>query len=396
MNSLTLVSEEAKCAGCGACMTACPVQAISMKRDLYGHPFPEICENICIQCGKCVTVCNFIKPGESTKTQKAYAATGKNIRLVNKSASGGVFATLAAAACADGVKIAGAVMDLTEGQADVYHLLSNKKEDLQRMQGSKYVQSEAWRCYDAVIQSLKAGQRVLFSGTPCQVAAIKRLTGDPQNLITMDLVCHGVPSQQMLNDYLSILAKRFGGKVQQFVFRDKSCKKDYCARIDTSAKKKIFLGSHYLSFYKYFLEGEIYRESCYACPYATMQRGSDITIGDYWGVEQFHDVPSNKKWSCILVNTEKGETFLSSYGADMILIATEPKWIAQNNRQLVAPSTKGTKRETILKQYRQGGYPAIEANFVAHFGGKMRFFWRNLKNQYANQKMRVKKCENED
>lgn len=395
MSILTLASNEAKCAGCGACMTACPVQAISMEMDVYGHPFPKIQENICIQCGKCVTVCDFITPAETKKPRKAYAATGKDDRLVANSASGGVFATLAESACADGVQMAGAVMDITNGQADVYHLLSDKESDLRRMQGSKYVQSEAWRCYDAVMQNIKAGQRVLFSGTPCQVAAIKALTGDPENLITMDLICHGVPSQKMLGDYLGILAKRFGGKVRQFSFRDKSCEKDFCARIDVAGKRSIYLRSHYLSFYSHFLEGETYRESCYACPYAAMNRVADITVGDYWGVEQFHDVQTSKNWSCVLVNTEKGDAFLSNYGANLILVPTQAEWIAKNNRQLVAPSTKGANREDILKRYRQGGYASVEADFVVRLGGKVRFFLKTLKNRYANQKMRVK-CRHED
>lgn len=396
MSIITLASDEAKCAGCGACMTVCPVQAISMETDAYGHLFPRIRENTCIQCGKCMAVCDFSKPAETGKPIKAYAASGKDDRLVKNSASGGVFATLANAACADGICIAGAVMDIADGQADVYHLLSNKKEDLQRMQGSKYVQSDAWRCYDAVIRSIKSGERVLFSGTPCQVAAIKALTGDPQNLITVDLVCHGVPSQRMLNDYLRILKKRFGGTVQQFSFRDKSCGKNFCARIDIAKKKNIWLRSHYLSFYRYFLEGETYRESCYACPYATMGRTADITIGDYWGVEQFHDVPSGKAWSCVLVNTEKGNAFLETYGAGMTLIPTEAEWIARNNKQLTAPSVKGKNRERILKKYTQGGYAAVEKDFVAYNGGKIRFFWRSLKNRHINQKMQAKKCKYED
>ena len=397
MSVIMLASDEAKCAGCGACSAACPVQAISMEMDIYGHAFPKIHEDMCIQCGKCVGVCDFVKPFETNQPLKAYAATGKDDDVVKYSASGGVFATLADAARIDGVNIAGAVMDITGGQADVYHLLSDKKEDLQRMQGSKYVQSEAWRCYQEVIQRVKAGERVLFSGTPCQVAAIKKLTGDPENLITMDLVCHGVPSQKMLNDYLHILAKRFGGNVRQFLFRDKSCEKNYCAKINITGKRKsIWLRSHYLSFYTYFLGGEISRESCYACPYATTKRISDITIGDYWGIEQFHNVPSDKAWSCVLVNTEKGNAFLDAYGAGLTLVSTQTEWVARNNRQLIGPSLKGEKRKEILKRYTEGGYLSVEADFVRYLGGTIPFYWRMLKNRYANQKMQVKKCKNEN
>lgn len=399
MSIMTLVTDEAKCSGCGACMMACPVQAITMEADAFGHPYPRIIEDLCIECGKCVSVCDFSKNAENRKPLRAYAAAGKNDTLVKNSASGGVFATLAVEHVAHGGKVAGAVMDLADGRADVYHLLSDKMEDLRRMQGSKYVQSEAWRCYRNVIKSVRAGERVLFSGTPCQVAAVKRLTGNPDNLITVDLVCHGVPSKKMMNDYLSIVAKRFGGKVRQFSFRDKSCAKHYCARVDIAGKKKgIWLRSHYLSFYKYFLESEICRESCYACPYASLSRVSDITVGDYWGVELFHNVPSGNDWSCVLVNTGKGNAFLEAYGAGLTLVPTEAEWIARNNRQLVAPSQKGNKRKDILQNYRKGGYASVEADFMQGFGGVIPFYIKMLKNRYANLKARkvVKNCKYED
>lgn len=406
MKTITLVKDDAKCAGCGACMTACPVQAISMEMNTFGHLYPKISADLCIQCGKCVETCDFAKPTGKKMPLKAYAAAGKNDKLVHKSASGGVFATLAAGCLASGGKIAGAVMDFAGGQANVYHILSSTGEDLGRMQGSKYVQSKAWRCYQDVVQAVSSGEEVLFSGTPCQVAAVKKLTGDPDNLITVDLVCHGVPSEKILNEYLQILSKRFGGSIVGFQFRDKSCDKQFCAKINVAERKRSYiLRSHYLSFYKHFLEGEIYRESCYACPYASMERVSDITIGDYWGIEAFHGaditsgrMPHREDWSCVLVNTGKGKNFLEKHSQHLALYPTQAEWIAQNNQQLRSPSLKGEKRDAILDNYSKGGYGAVEAQFVRSFGGPVLYYLKMLKNLRANQKSQKveKKCQHED
>ncbi len=396
MKSITLVKNPKDCSACGACLAACPTRAITMDTDTCGCQYPTIDSTACIQCGKCVDICGYHKLTTGSTPVSAYAAVGEKEELVNKSASGGVFATLAENCLKDGGMIAGAVMDCVDGHAEVYHILTDKISNLCRIQGSKYVQSEAWRCYADVLRELDAEKTVLFSGTPCQVAGIKQLTNNPDNLITVDLICHGVPPLRMLNDYLDILAKRFGGKVQQFFFREKACHKDFCARIDIAGKKKkrsVFLRSHYLSFYKYFLEGSIYRENCYSCPYASRKRVSDITIGDYWGIEQFHgadmaagELPQRKDWSCVLVNTEKGNRFLDKHGQNLFLYPTDPQWVAKNNQQLNAPSRKGDRREDICKAYAQRGYAAVETDFIRRSGGVLRFYWRMLKNLYQNKK----------
>lgn len=396
MKPVALVKDTSSCCGCGACLSVCPVEAITMKEDILGCQYPEINLGKCIGCEKCIQICSYAQKRTEDYKQTAYAAIGRDEQLVQKSASGGAFASLAKRLLEDGGMAAGAVLDCTDSRAEVYHVLSDEMKDLLRMQGSKYVQSEAWRCYDDVIQALKAGKQVLFSGTPCQVGAVKALTGNPENLITMDLICHGVPPLRMLNNFLKILSQRFGAEICDLQFREKNCEKNYCACIELQNRthKRLYIRSNDLSFYTLFLKNVICRENCYSCPYANMERVSDLTIGDYWGIEKHHEMdfaqermPRRKDWSCVLVNTERGAAFLEKYGQDMSMFPTEANWVAEHNEQLRAACKKPQSRAVLLEKYSEGGYEAVEKDFIKKSGGFLRYYWRLMKNILRNKKV---------
>lgn len=384
------------CTACGACAASCPVNAITMKEDTLGCKYPAIAEQTCIRCGKCEAACRQMAELPLHIPRKAYAAFGREKELVKNSASGGMFSALALACMEDGGMAAGAVMELEDGALTVHHICSGRREDLLPMQGSKYVQSDAWRCYPAVMAALKEGKTVLFSGTPCQVAAMKALTGDPQQLVTMDLVCHGVPPAQMLEQFLRLLGKRFGTTVQAVNFRDKSCKKSFCAavRLKTCGRTKtVFLGPNQLSFYRYFLDGATYRENCYGCAYAGPERVADLTVGDYWGIKTVHademaagQMPREADWSCLLVNTEKGEKFLHTYEDRLCLFPSEPALAARHNGQLRQPSQKPPHRQQVLQRYLGGGYAAVEKGFIRDSGGAVRYYCRLIKAAFRNAK----------
>lgn len=388
METIVLFAEEKDCSGCGACAAVCPKQAIRMEPDGSDCLYPRIDGEKCVRCGKCLQVCGQKAP-DLKEPKAAYAAVGRQEKIVKNSASGGVFATLAHSVLEQGGLVAGAVMDCGETGADVYHILSDRAEDVARMQGSKYVQSDALRCYQALCGAVREGKTVLFSGTPCQVAAVKGLTGDPANLLTVDIVCHGVPPVEMLSGFLRILQKRLGGRIEGFSFRDKSSPKPFTAKIQmkNGEKSRVFrLRSQYLSFYQHFLEGATYRESCYHCPYAGGKRGADLTIGDYWGIEKFHSedlqagkLPDRTDWSCILVNTKKGQEFLKRHEERLLCCPTRAQWVAATNRQLTEPSKKHPKRQKLLQAYQSGGYEAVEREFVRENGGRLRFAWRMRK-----------------
>lgn len=382
---ICLFEDPRQCSGCGACLAACPRQAIQMIEGSYGCKYPVIDDAACVGCGKCKGVCTYQSPQAGRQPVAAYAAVGKDDDLVKHSASGGMFASLAMRWIRDGGLVAGAVMDVSP-DVQAYHLLSNREEDIRRMQGSKYVQSDAWRCYGDVVVALRNGKRVLFTGTPCQVAAIKALTGDPDNLTTIDLICHGVPPLKLLNDYVQLLGRRFHGKVTGFTFRDKSVQKEFCARIDVQRGKKrrsYYLRSSILSFYRHFLKGTLYRENCYFCPYARQERISDMTIGDYWGISKFHAedfktgrMPQRNDWSCALVNTDKGKALLDDGGTDIALYPSQLEWVAEQNHQLRHPTAEPEGRRATLQCYEKAGYAAVEGDFVRASGGKLRYLVR--------------------
>lgn len=393
MNTIIQNKELIKCCGCGACAVACAKHAITMQPNEYGFVYPMLNEMACVHCGKCVEVCSAITGVSRNDPMIAFAAVGRDKKLIRHSASGGAFASLAEAFLQKGGIVAGAVLDCTDEGVTAYHILTSDSNDLKRIQGSKYVQSDAWRCFDAVQLALKEGKRVLFSGTPCQVAAIKKLTGDPDNLFTLDLICHGVPSQQMLNAYTKILGKWFWGKVEHLCFRDKTTGKNYLARIEFKNRRHHYrLNARYMSFYAMFLSAQINRDSCYTCPYTNIHRVGDITVGDYWGIQEHHgeainhgSMPEEKAWSCVLVNTLKGSELCDQFGADLLLYETRTEWVTHHNEQLNHPCTLPEERAVLLKLYERGGYAAIEKRFIQKNGGTLRYYWRVLKNLYQNK-----------
>ncbi|MBP3633294.1 MAG: Coenzyme F420 hydrogenase/dehydrogenase, beta subunit C-terminal domain [Oscillospiraceae bacterium] len=383
------------CTGCGACVYACPQEAIRMQEDEFGFVYPAIDETLCVRCGCCTKLCAQRENLEKHLPVQAHAAFGADEKTVRNSASGGVFASLAESTMAHGGMAAGAVMTIENGEVQVRHILSENPEDILLMQGSKYVHSQAWHSYGSVAQAVQTGKTVLFSGTPCQVAAVKALLDDPEKLVTMDIVCHGVPPVRLLDGFLKTMEKRLGGKIRAFRFRDKTGGKAYCAKFEMHNGRSFLLKSNQLSFYKYFLQSHICRENCYNCPYAGLSRVSDLTVGDYWGIEKRHEaelangtMPKRADWSAILVNTEKGRRFLKAHEDALCLWASEPYLVAQDNAQLNAPCGKSSKRKEILSQYAAGGYKAVERGFIKENGGYLRYFKRFTKDLYQNNKQR--------
>lgn len=376
-----LFKNKSKCCACGACLNACPKQAISMQEDEFGFRYPVINEADCIRCGKCKKVCAYQSIDEENCPIEAFAGVAKDENIVKKSSSGGIFATLAKEFIKNGGVVAGASL---QSDFSVKHTIIDSTDDIAKLQGSKYVQSDTAKIFQDVKKHLDAGRQVLFSGTPCQVAGLYGYLGKrDENLTTVDIVCHGVPNARMLQEYLHILSDENKGDITEFTFRDKSIGwgKNGSATINN---KKIKLWQSSSSYIYYFSMGWICRENCYKCKYACKHRPGDITLGDYWGIEKQHpDYLGKNKWdeskgiSMIVANSEMGRSFLKKYGKEIDLKPSTFEKVSSGNERLQKPNEPGQRAE-ILEVYKNGGWKALDERFRKKIG------WRYYKSQIKN------------
>lgn len=380
----TLLTTESKCCGCGVCALECPADAIEMVPGELGSLYPKVDTQKCIDCQKCVKSCAYQTQRESEHVPlQAFAAVAADKKLLRKSASGGVFATLAGAILDAGGAVFGCAMEEDGGVLTPRHICIESRKDLVKLQGSKYVQSELGDTFTKIKQQLLQGRTVLFSGTPCQVDALKKYTQGvcSGKLYTIDLICHGVPSIKLFQDYLAQLCKR---PMTEFYFRDKTfgwgLTAKYAYTNKKGMKKEALLPSDVSSYYSYFLSSETYRQSCYTCRYTNLSRVGDITIGDFWGVEREHpgfEQDVSEGVSAILVNTPEGSQLLENYGQTLCLKETTPDRVAKWNKQLRAPSAHTALRQEIAEQYEKNGYAGVEAQFRNKLG--LRYCIKKLK-----------------
>ena len=277
-----------ECCGCSACSNVCPKQCISFQKNDEGFLYPVKDMELCVDCGLCEKVCPFSDnyTFETTKGPKVYAAYDEENR--SGSSSGGIFYTLARYAIEDRKGwVFGAAF---EDKFQLRHIGVNNMADLQKLRGSKYVQSDMGDCYLQIHKLLKAGSFVFFVGTPCQVAGLRAFLRNKEyeNLLLADLVCHGVPPQVLFDEHVKYLERKHNATLVSYQFR-KADGWGGCEIADFAnpIKHKV-LPSYDLSPYLYsFMYGMTYRESCYECKFAKVPRQGDITLADYWGVKEF-------------------------------------------------------------------------------------------------------------
>ena len=406
LEKVILFTDKKDCCACGACENICPTNAIAMKKDEYGFIYPHIDNEICIRCKKCKSVCAYQNIDENNKVEGTYVAVTKNTDIL-KSASGGIFASIAVKILREGGVVFGASLEQENGMLVPKHIMVDNEQDLLKLMGSKYVQSFIGTIYRDVKEQLNSGKLVLFSGTPCQVAALKSYLGkEYENLFLIDIICHGVPSASMFQDYLSILTNK-NEKVINFKFREKKYGWSTIgiASIENSKGKlkELTIRGEETSYYSIFLNLISLRENCYSCKYACNRRPGDITIGDYWGIENEHPelldcnggpINKNRGVSVIVANTIKGKKFIESYNG-LDLFESEYKKAERINDQLRNPAKVNELREFVLNLYRDEGYAAVEKWFRNKEG--KRIFVNKIKRKIPSKmKENIKKVVKRD
>lgn len=324
------IREKRDCCGCGACVQSCPKSCVTMQEDGEGFLYPEVDMSLCVDCGLCEKVCPVIHHGEDRNPLTVYAAKHKDDKIRLSSSSGGAFTALAENVIDEDGVVFGAKFD---EDWSVVHDYTETKEGLAAFRGSKYVQSRIGDSFKKAEYFLKAGRKVLFSGTPCQIAGLKRfLRKEYDNLLTVDFICHGVPSPGVWRKYLKEeTARQCGGKnsvlshpnikerdarIESISFRDKRLGwKKYSFALTLSvpnghgAKNTVLLSEPLNKniFLRGFLADLYLRPSCHACPAKNFKSGSDVTIGDFWGIQNvMPEMDDDRGVSVVIVSTESG------------------------------------------------------------------------------------------
>lgn len=306
------ITDKRKCCGCSACVQACPKQCIHFDEDSRGFIYPVVDKEQCIECGKCECICPCQHNEEAVEPCCTFSAVNPNSYERSLSSSGGVFVMLAKAILRKGGVVFGARFD---DNWEVCHSFIEDEKDLPLLMGSKYVQSRMGNSFKQVKYFLREGREVLFSGTPCQVAGLNNYLGkQAANLLTVEVVCHGVPSPRVWRDYLK---EKFNiSQITNISFRDKSTGwLDFALKVEQRGKPAFIEPMSRNLYMKAFLRDLSLRPSCYKCPSKSCRSHADIALADFWGCQFLENFQfDNKGTSLVLTYTDKGEQAVSTLG----------------------------------------------------------------------------------
>lgn len=352
-----------ECCGCTACANACAKKAITMETDSEGFKYPVINKELCIDCGLCEKVCAFANPQYvNTDSPKVYAAYHINVDERKKSSSGGIFYSIAQWVIAHKGVVYGAAFD---EELQLRHISAESEEQLQKLRGSKYLQSDLVDIYLKVRENLMNGRWCYFVGTGCQVAGLKAfLRKEYPTLITSDLVCHGTPSQKLFNKHIEYLNKKTKRKIINYQFRKNDgwgVNEIYKYKKMQNKIEVINTGHFALSPYLYqFMYAYSYRYSCYDCKFAQIPRQGDITLADYWGVKDFFpQIDTSKGVSLILVNNEQGNIIWKEIKSNCKFYESRVEDGAKYNGNLVKHTKEPEIRKGIYDRIDLEGYDKI-------------------------------------
>ena len=369
-----MICEKKECTGCFACYNVCPKGAIKMEEDDFGNIYPIIDKDKCINCLLCKKTCPSLNKKTSfLNPSNVYALYNKNNIKQLESSSGGA-ASLFYEFIIDNGGIAYGVSNLFEKKFSFVRI--EKKEDIINLKGSKYVHCYINNTFKQAQKDLNNNKQVIFVGTPCQVDGLKNfLKKEYPNLYTIDIICHGVSSQKLLLDELELQKLDFS-RIKRISFRDSNL---YVLKV-WDYKNNIILRKQAdsIAYYRNFLIGNTYRENCYSCRYARKERISDITIGDYWGLNKKSKIYDNDLdgVSLVMINTTKGEFLFNNIKREAKYEKRDIEEAIKKNEQLNKPTTKGKKHYIFLENYKKLGYKKTIMKML-NFKEKIVFYAKN-------------------
>lgn len=355
------ILDKSKCVGCHACYSCCPLGCISMTEDEEEFLYPSVDKGKCVNCGKCEIVCPVIRrPSLRNYAETCFAAYSKKDYTRWKSSSGGVFSVFAETTIKHGGVVFGAAFD---SEFQVHHVQITSLDELGKLRGSKYVQSRIEETYREAKKYLKNGREVYFSGTPCQIDGLKNYLGqEVDNLITQDIICHGVPAPLVWRKYIEQVKDKLHSDIKSITFRDKTLGwKKYSLKIEgtnNAHEMGSFLENPMMRAY---LRDVCLRPACYKCPSKGVKRSSDITLADFWNVNDYiHDFDDDKGVDLIVCHSEKGSGLLKESIPDLVCREVDIRVASENIPMNNSPRLPQNRKNFIQALEQENFTDAVE------------------------------------
>lgn len=352
----TLIKSKSDCCGCGACACVCPANCIAMQADEEGFLYPQVDENKCLNCKKCISACPSLTKTDYNTLKQSYAVIAKDDLIREKSSSGGMFSVIANQVINSGGVVCGAAYN---DDWSVKHIIVDNVDDLSKLRTSKYVQSEIYAILPDIKAILEQGRQVLFVGTPCQVNGVSTFLGkDDPNLFLADIICHGAPSPMVWRKYI---ATKENGGIRSVNFRDKTFGwAKFATKIDyaNGVYLKCFKEDLYM---KFFLLNLVLRPSCYNCFSKHPNKLADMTLGDFWGIDDvLPQINDDKGVSAVIVNSPKGKFLFDSIKDELVAHKVDFEQVAQGNSALYESVKMPKKRSECMAMLTSKEKPDFE------------------------------------
>ncbi|MDD6210914.1 MAG: Coenzyme F420 hydrogenase/dehydrogenase, beta subunit C-terminal domain [Bacteroidales bacterium] len=366
------LTDKKDCCGCFGCKTICPKQCISMEMDNEGFHYPKINYSLCIDCGLCNRVCPVLNryPSQSSGI-RVFACKNQNEPIRLSSSSGGIFSLLAEDILARNGVVFGARFD---SDYTVYHDYTEKISDLPLFRGSKYMHSRIEDSYKKAERFLKDDRQVLFTGTPCHIAGLKHfLRKDYDNLLAVDVICHGSPSPAVFKKYVNELTEN--EPISDIQFRDKTegwSKYSFCVTYTKNGNKIHFRQpAKENNYMRGFIKGLYLRPSCHDCPSKNFTSGSDLTLADYWGIDNIYpEMNDGKGISMVVTYTDKGYHFFNSITPKLEIKESSPEHAKENNPAICVSVEKNPERESFFKEFASHSFSDSINQFILPYKDK--------------------------